>query len=265
MQRIAGLPIEVIPSRPTSRKSALRVFPALAFGLLGAAACGSSGSKADAGVMGGTGALLPLTVGNSWVYQVTKTDGTLSTKVSSIAANEAVGGDGPYKDVVAFRFVNGDKVDDPNGDPSWQAMDGDRVVRYRELSVGQSSGNLKHENTWDPPRLRIDGSPEHVVTGANWEETYVETDHDIDTDADGGTFTPDGGIVMADVHELWSVVSENEIVKVPAGEFNALVVRRVLTPSGSIKNYWFSRGVGKVKETDETGGTEELVSYSVTP
>src|SRR5436309_3386372 len=92
-----------------------------------AAACSSSSGNSDGGAggaggaVGGTGPLYPLTVGSHWIYQVTDTDGTLSTEVVSVAAQELVGGTGPHADQMAFRVVTGTKINDPNGDIDWEA------------------------------------------------------------------------------------------------------------------------------------------------
>jgi hypothetical protein len=47
---------------------------------------------------------------------------------------------------------------------------------------------------------------------------------------------------------------------VPAGTFDAVLLRKVSNAS-SEKNYWYARGVGKVKETGAQ--TEELTEYQV--
>jgi hypothetical protein len=125
---------------------------------------------------------------------------------------------------------------------------GDRVLRYREQSFHESTGELELEEHWDPYKLHFDGTEEHTAEGASWLETYGETK--IETDKPAET---------AETRDRWSVDSPSEEVTVEAGTFRAVVVQKA---SGSgLKTYWYVRGVGKVKETG--GQTEELVDYEV--
>ncbi len=226
------------------------------------------GGKAAGGEpMVGTGDFLPLAISNSWTYQITDTDGTVSSSVVSVGAKEAVGGTGPYASMTAFRIVTGNSVDDPNGDVSWQAVIDSRVVRLREVSIDGKKGNLKNEQTWDPPRLRIDETEAHTAADAAWlEPVYSEYATDWDDDLDGGVSVPDGGMTTkVDIQDRWSVVATDEVVTVPAGKFVALALRRNGDSGASIKNYWFARGVGLIRQTEADSPTHELVSYHVAP
>ena len=232
-----------------------------------AVGCGSSKNNTDGGPPG-TGPFLPLTIGNRWTYQVTDTDGTISSKTQSVVAEEAVGGVGPFANEMAFRLVTGSKPADPNGDRSWQAwvaVDGGgmRLVRYREQSVDGKDGFVKNEQYWDPPRLRVEDTAMHVAAGGNWREPdYTEYATDTDRDDAGVSFIPDGGMkTKVGIQDVWMVVSPSQSVTVPAGTFNALVLRRVGNGGSSIKNFWFARGVGKIRETEDGQPTEELSSY----
>jgi hypothetical protein len=240
----------------------------------GTAKSTDGGGGAGGKVASGTGPFLPLKVGNSWNYQVTDKDGDVSVKVQSVVAEETVGGSGPNSTKTAFRLVTGSKVNDPEGDVSWQGIVDERVVRYREQSIGGGSGKLKNEQYWDPARLRLDESAEHIAAGASWlEPEYTEWDVDVDTYKDGGTdgdggttFIPDGGVVVQDkIHDLWSVVSPSQQVTIPAGTYDALVVRRVGDSGASVKTFWFARGVGKIREAEEGKSTEELISVHIVP
>lgn len=242
-----------------------------------AAACSSSNANGGDGgaggtgaVIGGTGPLYPLVVGSHWIYQITDTDGTLSTEVVSVAAQEMVGGTGPYAAQMAFRVVTGSKINDPNGDIDWEAevaAPSLRIVRYRELSVGASKGNQKAESYWDPPRLRVDEAAEHsTATGQAWNEApYTEYDIDYKTDADAGTtYIADGGVTSDVENDIWSVSSANETVVVGGQPYGALHVRRVNKDvADGVKDFWFSRGIGLVKETGSGKPTHELTSYMV--
>ena len=62
--------------------------------------------------------------------------------------------------------------------------------------------------------------------------------------------------------ETWTVVSTAETVTVPAGTFTCLHLRRMATDDPQTqKDYWFARGVGKVKESG--GQLEELSKYTI--
>jgi len=238
--------------------------------------CGSSGNSNAVG--NGAGSFLPLAVGNQWTYQVTDSDGTKTLKVQGVTAPAVVGGTGPNKEAMAFRLVTGSRFNDTNGDVSFQAVVGKRVVRFREESIGASSGNLKKEQYWDPSKLRVDDSAEHTALGAQWPENFIEYTVDK-AKADGaaggagGTGVDDGGdrplvTTSEPVMEMWSVVGVNESVTVPGGTFTTIKLKRTSLASASVRYFWFARGIGKVKEAGELGSgdqLEELSSYVVNP
>jgi hypothetical protein len=248
--------------------------------LLAAVGCGSSKNNGDGGgggTTGGSGSFVPLAIGNHWTYQVKDPDGTISSKIQTVVAEEPAGGVGPNAAAMAFRLVSGSKIADPEGDRSWQAWvdadGGKRLVRYREQTVDNKDGFVKNETYWDPPRLRLDDTPTRIAAGGNWREPDY-TEHKIDMDRvdpdggvgdDGGTsVVPDGGVKTTPaIQDVWMVVSPKQSITVPAGTFDALVVRRVGSQGSSIKNFWFARGIGKIRETEEGQPTEELSSYLV--
>jgi hypothetical protein len=209
-------------------------------------ACNDDDNKdADAQVEETEGAYLPWAVGNSWTYRVTN-NGTVSMKVTTITDEEKVGGSGPNADKSAFLVVTKKGAKDETR--SWQGLDGDRVLRYREQSFHETTGELEQEEHWDPYKLHFDGSDEHTAEGASWLESYDETKI-----AEG---KPDE---TAEARDRWTVDAPSVEVEVPAGKFRAVVVQKA--SGGTLKTYWYVRGVGKVKETG--GQTEELVSYEV--
>jgi hypothetical protein len=63
----------------------------------------------------------------------------------------------------------------------------------------------------------------------------------------------------------WRVDGVDEPVTVPYGTFLSLHVSRTDPTDGSIKSFWFVRGVGKVKETNNSGHLEELSARSPAP
>ena len=194
-----------------------------------------------------SGALLPWKVGNKWTYTVTET-GVVATKITTIEALEAVGGTGPNATKMANKVVTKKGVMDQT--ISWQALIGEKVVRYREQSYGATSGMLELEEHWDPYKLHIDGSAEHMVpTPDAWFETYKETKLRVG-----------GQPVTATAMDAWQVASECEVVEVLGTKYNALKVTKF---GGDLKTYWYVPGIGKVKETG--GQTEELVKFEAAP
>lgn len=216
---------------------------------------GGSDPVGGGGGSGGGGGelkpLLPWQVGNTWTYQVTQA-GVMSVKTTTIEAAEVVGGEGPNKDVMAFFVVTAKGTDSKDKTESWQAPDldnPDRIVRYRERSYGAMTGLFQLEEHWDPAKLHIDGSAARTVAGATWLESYSETKLELN-------LSP----TTHDVRENWTVLADDESVEVPAGKFDNVIHFRK-AGGGSTKEYWYVRGVGKVKETGSQ--TEELTEFSV--
>jgi hypothetical protein len=231
----------------------MKQLPQSLFLIFGLVACGSEDPSANPGGSGGSGGgsstetLLPWKTGNRWTYQVTE-DGAVSTKETTVGEEELVGGSGPAGELTAFKVVT-KKRDGADQTVSWQAIDGDRVVRYREQSFSAGTGELDLEEHWAPHKLHIDWSPEHTEAGASWLEDYEETKLPVGDTASTSTR-----------RDRWTVVSAGEEVTVGAGTFQNVVVFQKVggdTP----KTYYYARGVGKLKETG--GQTEELVDYEL--
>ena len=149
--------------------------------------------------------------------------------------------------VMAYR-VTSDKGDDIT--ISWQATVGNKVVRYREQAFHLATGDLELEEHWDPYKLRVDWTAEHLQEDVPWVEDYDETKLPV-----GATPT------TTSVTDTWTVLSLSERVTVPAGDFDAIKISKVSATSSKL--YWFVPGVGKVKETG--GQVEALQSYAVAP
>jgi hypothetical protein len=220
------------------------------------AGCGSEdpGANPDGGAGGGncqraSGPLLPWKVGNKWTYKVTEL-GQPSQKVTTIESAEPVGGIGPNASKMAFKVVTRKGADDQT--ISWQAQEGDKVVRYREQSFSATSKMLQLEEHWDPYKLHIDGSPQHLVAdGKGWVETYLETKLPVGVGVQPTTTT---------AMDAWMVASECDVVQGADKTYNAL---KLTKQGGDLKTYWYVPGVGKVKETG--GQTEELLKFEEGP
>ncbi|MEY4510042.1 MAG: hypothetical protein RLZZ450_2164 [Pseudomonadota bacterium] len=214
-------------------------------------ACGGDSAPesgaSDAAVIQTSGPLLPFKQGNTWTYKVTG-DGEVSQKVTTVGAAEKVGGTGPHAAETAFKVVTKKGANDQT--LSWQALDGDRVVRFREQAFHESTGELEEEEHWDPAKLHIDGSAAHIAKDASWLESYQETKLPVGEASSTET-----------ARDRWTVDAVDQVITVPAGTFKAIVF--IKAGGSTLKTYWYVPGVGKVKETG--GQTEELVSYKVVP
>jgi hypothetical protein len=213
---------------------------------------GRNGTGGNAGAPMPIGDLLPWKEGNSWTYTVTDDAGNATEKRTTVGPLELVGGTGPNKELMAHKVTTlkdetvGAEVDET---VSWQAVEGERVVRYREQAFGRMTKALELEEHWDPSKLHIDSSAAHTAIGATWLESYKETKLPVGA-------TP---IYDAQAGDRW-FVERREMVTVPAGTFDALVLRKVSLAAAE-KTYWYAPGVGKVKETG--GQTEELLDYEL--
>jgi len=220
-------------------------------GSSGAGAAGEGGAPA----VPLSGALLPWATGNSWTYVVTE-DATVSLKTTTVGDFGPIGGDGPYAETSAFHVVTAKGANMMDRTESWQARDEnnpERVLRYREQAFSAVTGDLQLEEYWDPPKIHIDGNPELIFEGSSWMETYEETKLEVGR-------TP----VTHSVTDVWIVLSDDATVSVPAGEFeHAIHLRKTGNGGLNVKEYWYLRGVGKLKEVG--GQTEELSEYTIMP
>lgn len=222
-------------------------------GLNSTAGAPPEGGRLGAGEGGGGGVpepgvaepLLPWRVGNSWTYRVTKA-GIVTEKTTVVGEEEAVG-NGPHAAVLANHVTTDKGAKDHT--ESWQApsaAEPGRIVRYRELAFSAATGKLSSETYYDPEKLHIDGTPAHTVAGATWTEEYTEL-----------VVGEPAGITI----ETWTVIADDETLTVPAGTFEGVIHLR--KKGNSTKDYWYQRGVGKLKETGSQ--TEELTAYSLVP
>ncbi len=214
---------------------------------------GASGAGGDGGSPAAfpSGPLLPWRTGNTWQYRVTQ-DGIVTLKTTTVGERGPVGGVGPHAEDTAYHVVTNKGTDMKDRTESWQAPakgNPERVLRFREQAFGAQTGDLELEEYWDPPRIHIDGSPAKMFSGSAWSETYEETKLEVGR-------TP----ITHAVTDVWTVISDDETLKVPAGEFeHAIHLRK--TSNSNVKEYWYLRGVGKLKEIG--GQTEELIGYTI--
>jgi hypothetical protein len=188
---------------------------------------------------------MPMRTGASWTYRSTGASGARD-KLQEVGALEDVGGS--KAGVMAFRVT----TTKPSGTVvSWQQDTGEAIIRHREQDL---SGTTQTDELYTPYHTRIDEGTAHLAVGATWDETYDENVTDVAT----------GMVTVTTKTDTWVVEADDEPVRVAAGDFCALRLRRSTVINGAAKatkTYWFSRGVGKIKEVTGGGDTEELSSF----
>ncbi|MCE9575439.1 MAG: hypothetical protein K8W52_19965 [Deltaproteobacteria bacterium] len=230
----------------------------------GLAACGSSnpGGAADSATGDGNGGIdasgdavlgpdgtpvdtryNPWKVGSVWSYKLTDPNGQIPdalNKKTTIMNEVDVGGvhAGTMAFLVHVEQLQGSK-------DVYETFNGDLDVRYKTIHYGQN-GAMTSTDVDTPYRLKLDESTAHVTTGATFSQSFTET-------------TTGQGAGTSNKTENWQVISDSEQVTVIAGTFTTLHVRRT---GSKPQDYWYARGVGKVKETGSGSQDEELMSYT---
>lgn len=240
----------------------------LALSTLILAACGSSspdhgpdagtGSGSGTGTDGGVDAPTnpaqryePWRVGATWSYKFTDPTGVkpaATGRKTTIGAQEDVGG------LHAGQLAYKAHVETLGGAKDvWETPMGDLDVRYKTAYYG-ATGALTETDVEQPSRLKLDESVAHTATGAMFTETFME--NVVKT----GTAPTTKSETLA-----WKVISTSESVTVIAGTYtNVLHVQRFNAAKAETVDYWYARGVGKLKET---GGNndEELEAFTPGP
>lgn len=189
--------------------------------------------------------LLPMAVGASWVYRISDVvTGQASDKTTTVEALEDVGG--AKEGITAYR-IRTEKLDGVT--VSWQEDRTTAIVRHRE-QIYDLQNLLVGEEYYEPYKVRIDEAPERLQPGTMWTEAYTELRTDVT-----------GAMVTVDKTDQWVVEANDEMLSIGSQTFECVRLHRTTLETGSDKRYWFSRGVGKVKETG--GQVEELMSYEL--
>jgi hypothetical protein len=220
-------------------------------------ACGGT-DPGDGGDNPTNGALLPLQTDNSWTYRVSDNISDPTTKTTTVGPVTKIGG-GPTPDAMAYEVTTRKGTNMMDKTVSYQAPSADDpqiIVRFRELSYGAMTQMLELEEYWIPHRLHVDGSAAHSKTGITYPNVYDEVK------------IPAGFAAMDPEHrqDSWQVVDGDTSVTVAAGTadektYEHAVHLKKTAGTDSAKEYWYLRGVGKVKEVGSQ--TEELIDYHV--
>jgi len=184
----------------------------------------------------------PWRVGAAWSYKLTDAKDpaiSASDRLTTIMGEQDVGGSHAGTRAFLTHIVQlyGSK-------DVFQAYLGDLDVRYRSVFY-DAQGVMTSTDVDDPYRLKLDESFAHTKPNAQWSQSFTET-------TTGGT--------PSHKTETWKVIANDEQITVIAGTYTALHIQRT-SSGGAVQDYWYARGVGKLKET---GGAqlEELISFT---
>jgi hypothetical protein len=212
--------------------------------VLFAAACGGDGRPEGDCVPGSSDSYLPFRVGNSWTFEVrnTLTPDIVTTKSQSVTAEMNYPGDGMPAFIQVTNKAEGSTV-------SWLRVVGDRHVRL-EQQDRDLDGLLERTTVYEPSKLRLDQSQANLAMGATYDDTYMKIVYD-----ENGV-----EIERLPVTENWEVLAESEPCPGEFADFDCVRLSRSQTGLPP-KVFWFSPGIGKVKE--DGGQIETLTSCSL--
>jgi hypothetical protein len=189
--------------------------------------------------------------GWSWTYDTTDplSDGgvALGSKVVTVQVREAVPG---KTGVTAWRLHT--LVPGSQTQLTWQDETAAEIVRHRDDAF-LLDGGVIDSTLYAPSKLRLHTSATDVATNATYTESYTET-----------VTTPGMAPSTATRNITWRVINGAEQVTVPAGTFTAVHLERKRGATAD-KEYWFVRGVGKVRELAIGTGRVEVLRSSTHP
>jgi hypothetical protein len=190
---------------------------------------------------------LPFAVGNLWQFRVTDPTGVKPQSNKRQEFSEEFVPEGDTEPAMLQVTTK------PNGrTESWLRLQGDAVVRLQQQDF-DATGLLERTTVYDPFNPRLDESAEHTALGATWQVTYT----DIVLDPQGVELS------RAEVIDEWTVMGVDVPCSVPWGTLQCLHVHRERLEGGfTIKDYYFARGYGKIRE-EGSGQNEELIGCAL--
>jgi hypothetical protein len=208
------------------------------------AACGGGDRPGGECAVGGSGRFLPFSVGDSWTYDVhdVATPDVVTTKTQTLTMQMNHPDDGMPMIVQETVKVEGRTV-------GWLRQDADATVRLQQMDY-TPEGVIERTTVYQPPRIRLDEAPARIADGASFESSYTEIEYDAN----------DVEVARRDITEAWSVLHAATACPGDVSDLDCLHVSRQqigLPP----KEFWYSRGVGKVVEQGLQ--VEELKACSV--
>ena len=236
----------------------------------GSPAAGTGGSDPEGGSGGSGGSSTPepgakdshypLIDGATWVYHHEYPQNPGRMPWDEIANMRM----GTFEDEPAFILED---EEDAQGERSSSTMliDGTRIFRvYKEVNV---NGQLAFTTTYDPGFLRYDEA--WADTGDEAQPLSYESLQNC-VMASAASKCAAGAMRMEMTTHTFKVVSRSVSVTTKAGTFDTVQIERTnlgdpaIAGDDEVKQYWYARGVGKVRELDlQTLATEELTSYTI--
>ena len=228
----------------------------LAFVLVGLLGCGGSNSAGPDSNTGNfpdaptdpTKRYEPWKVGSHWSYKLTDPAGVkppATGRVTTIGAMEDTGGlhAGQMAYKVHIETLVGSK-------DTWELPSGDLDIRY-QTKYYDAAAALTETDVEQPYRLKLDESFAHTAKGAHYSETFTENVAKVGMTPTSKTETL-----------VWSVIDDNASITVIAGAYTGVLhLQRYNASKMQTIDYWFGRGVGKLKELGNSTD-EELESYT---
>jgi hypothetical protein len=220
-----------------------------------AVGCGGNGNNVDGAdaapnvdcVPSASERYLPFTVGNLWQFRVTDPTGVKPPTNKRQEFSQEFVPEGETEPVMLQVTTKA------NGrTESRLRLQGENVVRLQQQDFDVTD-LLKRTTVYDPYNTRLDESAEHTVAGATWQVFYADIEYD-----------PQGlELSRVDVIDEWTVMGVDVPCSTPWGTLQCLHVHRERLEGGvTVKDYYFARGYGKIRE--EGGGqTEELIGCAL--
>jgi hypothetical protein len=220
------------------------LLPPLSLALLFVACSSDGGVPGDDDPCGfGSDDYFPYATGHTWDYRVTDLATGLQTTKTNVLTQTM---DHPDYGPVIVQ----DTTKSTGKTVSFTSVVGDTIVRHGQEDH-DDMGALERTTKYQPAKLRLDQSAARTTTGASFTESYTQIDYD-----------PAGVQTMSVVTtEEWDVLGVDVECTAPLGTFSCLHLSRVRTVGGvAAKEFWYGRGIGKIKETG--GVIEELTGCS---
>ncbi len=196
-------------------------------GVLGSPGCGAVAHGHEGAALAAS--YLPLEVGASWRYAITRDDGRKGAGVVSVDGVDYGGlNDGLLEYRIREQLLDGTTW-------SWEGRQAKRVALEQE-EIDDRAGNVLDEESYDPPITVVDEGTERLAVGAKWPEAFINT-----------TPNAKGHPKSKRAEAKWEVESVTDQVSVPAGTFTCLRVRRAQKHRPPLIS-WYAKGIGLVKQ-----------------
>jgi hypothetical protein len=211
----------------------------LSVGVALAAGCGTL--RAPPGGARPAASYFPLQVGAVWRYAITTDDARHGTGTVSVDGVDYGGSNGAVPEYRVREELPDKTI------WTWDDREPGRLAREQE-EVDDRTGTVLAEETFDPPLTVLDERPERLTAGTRWAETFLAT-----------TPNAKGRPKTRRAEVKWEVEALAEPVRVPAGEFTCLRVRRTWKHHPPLVS-WYAKGVGLVKQTGAGSLGDETLS-----